>query len=157
MAMNLYKWQIICTTVQAGTQLVRPPCVPELLSAALLATVSRFGTTKSVVMPRYPGSRPNTEPSVLHIWILNSNVRHASTFDRAGGTAIKLAFSTMTRQEADAMLESMTSGVQEVNFPQDAIDTCVEVLQSTNQRLSVSERRFMNWDVSLLGRYGEEE
>ena len=127
------------------------PTISDFLSAALLAAMSLFGTSKSVVMPRYP--TVDIDAPVLHMWILNHNVRYASTLNRAGGLGMKVAFKVISRSDADMMLESMTLGVQEINFPQAAIDAAIRVLRQDNSRLAPGERTLLGFHIGLLQRW----
>jgi hypothetical protein len=147
-AVRLYKWQVGCSTRGPWA----PPRVTELLSAALLATVSRSGATKSLVMSRHAPPGGGTDP-VLHLWILNNNVVHCSTARRTRETALKVAFTVITRESADSMLGSMTGDAQEVNLPHDAVAQVVAELEAIYATLPLESRDFRGFRLSFLRRW----
>ncbi|KAF0332691.1 hypothetical protein GQ607_000707 [Colletotrichum asianum] len=150
----LFKWQVSCRTAVEST----PPSSSDCLAASLTATLSRSGSSKSVVVPTF--SSPQTASSgsddsspSLHLWILNSNIAYASSGREGKRSAIKLLYREIPQHEADAMLETMTSDVQEVNLPMADIARAAEVLRSSTEMLPPSERVFKEWNVGLLDKW----
>ncbi|KAK1977230.1 ubiquitin-conjugating enzyme E2-binding protein [Colletotrichum cereale] len=147
----LLKWQVSCQTAPPSSSAAAPSS-SECLAAALAATLSRSGSSKSVVVPTFP-SAPSSP--ALHLWILNSHVVYATSARRGGAarSAIKLLYREITQEEADAMLESMTSDVQEVNLPTAAIAGAAEGLRASSGLLPSGERAFKGWNVGLLDKW----
>ena len=161
-SVTLFKWQVDCETVVKSKR----PDSSDCLAAMLLTTLSRYGSSKSVVVPTVRWERPERPgqglgdralPSdrVLHIWILNNKIKYSSTSAAAapGRTAIKLLYRIISVAEADKMLESLTSEVQEVNLPREAMNDAWKRLQESNALLPVNERLFQNSNVGLLDRW----
>ncbi|KAF5515547.1 Uncharacterized protein CGCS363_v000957 [Colletotrichum siamense] len=150
----LFKWQVSCRTAAGST----PPCSSDCLAASLTATLSRSGSSKSVVVPTFSSPQiadsgsDDSSPS-LHLWILNSNIAYASSGREGKRSAIKLLYREIPQHEADAMLETMTSDVQEVNLPMADISRAAEVLRSSTELLPPSERVFKEWNVGLLDKW----
>jgi hypothetical protein len=67
--------------------------------------------------------------------------------------AIKLLYRIISRTEADAMLEKISSEVQEVGLPKKAIQEVRGVLERSNFLLPERERVFKGWRVGLLERW----
>ncbi|KAF6813631.1 HECT-like ubiquitin conjugating enzyme-binding domain containing protein [Colletotrichum sojae] len=146
----LLKWQVSCQT----TTLSPPPTSTECLAATLLATLSRSGSSKSVVVPTFSTQGDSNENSpALHLWILNGNITYASSEREGSRAAIKLLFREIPQREADAMLESMTSDVQEVTLPAADLVAAAEVLRRSNGLLPPGERAFKEWSVGLLDKW----
>lgn len=152
-AVTLFKWQIYC---QVKTPSLRPPpTVDECLSATLSATIARTGSSKSLLLPINGLTSPSpsgVSGPVLHFWILNPSLRYASTQTATTGPipAMKLLYRTISREEADKILEDVNSDVQEVNLPEEALDTAAKVLSESNILLPVPERRYTEWTVGML-------
>jgi hypothetical protein len=68
-------------------------------------------------------------------------------------TAIKLLYQDIDVEQGNSLVDSMTSGVQEISFPAAAIKTARQVLQESNSLMPVSERLFQQWHVGLLERW----
>ncbi|OIW35647.1 hypothetical protein CONLIGDRAFT_566173 [Coniochaeta ligniaria NRRL 30616] len=152
-AVTVFKWQVSCQTNTPAPR--TPPTVPECLSATLSATISRTGSSKSLLLPinglASPYSTSRSAP-VLHFWILNPSLRYASTHAATSGPtpAMKLLYRTISREEADRILEDVNSDVQEVNLPEEAICVVAEALGESNALLPVAERRYREWTVGML-------
>jgi hypothetical protein len=56
-------------------------------------------------------------------------------------------------EEADKMVESMTSDVQEITLPWTAVQGVVELLENSNLVLPENDRRFKEWTVALLEKW----
>lgn len=153
-AVTLFKWQVSCQTNTPSSR--PPPTVAECLSATLSANISRTGSSKSLLLPingLAPPSSTAVPPPVLHFWILNPALRYASTHAATAGPipAMKLLYRTVSREEADRILEDVNSDVQEVNLPEEAIATVAQALKESNALLPAPERRYREWTVGMLG------
>ncbi|UQC80440.1 uncharacterized protein CLUP02_05923 [Colletotrichum lupini] len=174
----LLKWQVSCQTSishpTAAAEATALPTSTDCLAATLIATLSRSGSSKSVVVPAFQstqnlasspsGDGGDAVPPALHLWILNSNITYASSsfpssssssspHQRAKRAAMKLLYKEISQAEADDMLESMTSDVQEVNLPLPAIVAAAEGLKQSSRLLPPSERVFKGWNVGLLDKW----
>ncbi|KAK1993739.1 hypothetical protein LX36DRAFT_242960 [Colletotrichum falcatum] len=149
----LLKWQVSCQTASPSS--AAAPSSSECLAAALTATLSRSGSSKSVVVPTFPPSSSSSSSPALHLWILNSHIVYASSLRRGGAArpAIKLLYREVAQEEADAMLESMTSDVQEVNAPAEAIAAAAGELRASSGLLPPGERALKEWNVGLLDKW----
>ncbi|GKT41910.1 uncharacterized protein ColSpa_02091 [Colletotrichum spaethianum] len=148
----LLKWQVSCRTTSPSA----PPSSAECLAATLVATLSRSGSSKSVVVPTFqpPQGAAGAESSpALHLWVLNSSIAYASSRREGKRSAIKLLYREITQEDADAMLESMTSDVQEVNLPTAEIAKAAQGLKASSGLLPPSERVFKEWSVGLLDKW----
>lgn len=157
LSVTLFKWQVQC-----DTETTLQPALSECLSATLMATISRSGSSKSLIMPIYDMLPQEAGPTpaegvsaveVLHVWVLNSNIRYASSSRAAPVLAIKLLYRFMQRAEADAMLEKLISDVQEINLPEESIRAVVGVLEDSNSVLPAREKLFKEWKIGLLKRW----
>lgn len=160
----LLKWRVSCRTTSPGAA----PNSSECLAATLIATLSRSGSSKSVVVPAFQPShqdaaaadddddaKSSPSPPALHLWILNANITYASSRCRGAAPrpAIKLLYREIPQAEADAMLESMTSDVQEVTLPLAEIAGAAEALRASGELLPPGERVFREWNVGLLDKW----
>lgn len=159
-SVHLFKWQVGVD----GTPTA--PSVSDCVAATLVATIQRTGSSKSVLLPIDElEPRADAGEPVLHLWVLNSRIRYAASGGSGCDTtappssgprprsAIKLLFRRIPRQEADAMLEALTSDVQEINLPRAAILTVGTLLAASNGLLPASERLFREWQIGLLDRW----
>ncbi|KAK1687738.1 ubiquitin-conjugating enzyme E2-binding protein [Colletotrichum godetiae] len=175
----LLKWQVSCQTITshpaaaAAAAAAAQPTSSDCLAATLIATLSRSGSSKSVVVPAFQSTQNLASSSdgevvpALHLWILNSNITYASSSSssfssasspfsaqqRTKRAAIKLLYKEISQDEADTMLESMTSDVQEVNLPLPAIVAAAEGLKRSSEVLPPGERTFKGWNVGLLDKW----
>ncbi|KAI0433419.1 ubiquitin-conjugating enzyme E2-binding protein [Xylaria sp. FL1042] len=159
----MFKWQVIVKQQEQNT----PGSYPNLaqcVSAMLLATMARSGCSKFVLLPikSQPGSplvgRSSGDGSqaqdVLNIWVFNANITFSSTEAPSSPTnATKVFYRTVSQEQADKMLESMTSDVQDISLPYEAITTIDELLQNSNSFIPESDRRFKEWTVGLLEKW----
>ncbi|KAL7935333.1 ubiquitin-conjugating enzyme E2-binding protein [Trichoderma chlorosporum] len=152
-SVTLFKWQVACETESPS----RAPSSSECLAATLIATISRSGSSKSVVashtLDTTPGETHSGLPQSLHLWVLNANVVYSSTMREGRRTAIKVLYQDIDAEEGNKLVDSMTSGVQEISFPEAAISTARQILQESNSFLPASERLFQQWHVGLLERW----
>ncbi|KXH64644.1 hypothetical protein CNYM01_06646 [Colletotrichum nymphaeae SA-01] len=171
----LLKWQVSCQTSTSHPTAAAAalPSSTDCLAATLIATLSRSGSSKSVVVPAFQSTQSlasssssdgdEAVPPALHLWILNSNITYASSSfpssfsssspPRTKRAAIKLLYKEISQDEADDMLESMTSDVQEVNLPLPAIVAAAEGLRRSSGLLPPAERVFKGWNVGLLDKW----
>ncbi|KOS16896.1 Uncharacterized protein ESCO_004744 [Escovopsis weberi] len=169
-SVNLFKWQVACETVVPG----RGPSSSECLVATLIATISRSGSSKSVLVPHEAAAAaaPSSSSSsgsnerergssesqparrkLLHLWVLNNNVVFTSTAKEGTRAGIKVLYREVGWETGMEMVDSMTSTVQEVNFPESAIGTARQQLEESNGMLPAAERIFQQWNVALLERW----
>lgn len=152
-SVTLFKWQIVCET----TQVSQAPSSSECLAATLIATISRSGSSKSVLASHTLDVDPKLSQSEacqpLHLWVLNANVVYSSTMREGRRVAIKVLYQDIDAEEGNKLVDSMTSGVQEISFPAAAIKAARQVLQESNDLMPASERLFQQWHVGLLERW----
>lgn len=149
-SVRLFKWQLDCQTLHP----VGVPSATQCLSAALMAALSRSGSAKVMVLPISAGGPQVAGQTVLHLWILNSDIAYAST-EAAGGvkTAIKLFYRTISRGEADSLLDPVTSDIQDLSLAEGALREIIRHLETSNKFLPEDQRRHQNWKVGLLDKY----
>ncbi|KAI0111410.1 ubiquitin-conjugating enzyme E2-binding protein [Daldinia grandis] len=156
-AVTLFKWQ-----VYVDEQIPRgPDDSPNLfhcVSSILLATIARSGCSKSILLPMKLKDQPahgvpqanGTSQSLLNIWVFN-NISFSSTGEgRSPLKAIKVFYRMVSQGEADKLLDSMMSDVQDITLPAEAIEKVKDILNSNNFLLPQSDRQFKEWKVSLL-------
>jgi hypothetical protein len=144
-AVTLLKWQLSCKS-KHGTL----PGVEECLSAAIISTISRSGSSKSLICPM-TAIGENGERAI-HIWVLNSGIVYSSSLRSGQTPAIKLLYRLMDHGEAERLLEEITCDAQEINLPLEAIGQVISHLDSSNLLLPCSERALKEWKVGLLQR-----
>jgi len=85
--------------------------------------------------------------------VLNPNVVYtaSSTADRK--TAIKILYKHIDPVESEKLITSMTSDVQEISLPEEAIKAADNCLLWSSELLPVQERTFKEWQVGLLERW----
>jgi hypothetical protein len=86
--------------------------------------------------------------------VLNANVVYSSTAREGRRVAIKVLYQDIDVEQGNKLVDSMTSGVQEISFPAAAIKTARQILQESNDLMPISERLFQQWHVGLLERWG---
>ncbi|KAL7786178.1 ubiquitin-conjugating enzyme E2-binding protein [Trichoderma ceciliae] len=152
-SITLFKWQVTCETVSPSQVLSSSEC----LAATLIATISRSGSSKSVVashtLDADPEGTQSESPQSLHLWVLNANVVYSSTMRKGRRVAIKVLYQDIDVEQGNKLVDSMTSGVQEISFPAAAIKAARQILQESNSLMPVSERLFQQWHVGLLERW----
>ncbi len=148
--MTLLKWQISCTSISSVT-----PGIPECLAATLISTIARSGSSKSLITPLPETLRENEAgaQNAIHIWVLNSSIVFSSSAVPQPTPAIKLLYRTISREDADKMLESVTCDAQEINLPAHAVDEVIRRLDGSNALLPPTERMLKEWKVGLLTRW----
>lgn len=163
-SISLFKWQ-----VSVGQQEPKGPgpgpSLAQCVSAMLLATIARTGCSKSILMPMemvqtrsdpgLPASGQDVQPkSLLNIWVFNGNIIFSSTGEAKSPLgAVKVLYRLVSREEADKMLDSMTSDVQDITLPVDAISGVVSLLEKSNSLIPESDRHFKEWAVGLIEKW----
>ena len=85
---------------------------------------------------------------------MNQSIRFASSRrDEHSAPAIKLLYKLVPREEADRMLESLTSDAQDISLPAEAIAEVKKALEQSNALLPEKERTFKGWNVGLLQKW----
>ncbi|KAK1833827.1 ubiquitin-conjugating enzyme E2-binding protein [Podospora conica] len=144
-AVTLLKWQVSCKS-KHGTL----PGVEECLSAAIISTISRSGSSKSLICPM--STVGGNAAQAIHIWVLNSGIVYSSSLHSGRTPAIKLLYRLMDHGEAERLLEEITCDAQEINLPSEFIGQVILHLDSSNSLLPRSERVLKEWKVGLLQR-----
>ncbi|KAK0613022.1 ubiquitin-conjugating enzyme E2-binding protein [Bombardia bombarda] len=145
-AATLSKWQVSCKSASGAS-----PGISECLAATLVSTISRSASSKSLITPITDGQAdPSAGTTVIHIWVLNSNMVYSSTAAEHSTQAIKLFYRLISRDEADRMLETVTCDAQEISLPANALGEATRLLEKSNLLLPDGERLFEEWKVGLL-------
>lgn len=153
-SVSLFKWQVICDTHVPTSW----PASSQCLAATLTATISRSGSSKSVILPHSVSKiNVSTEEKLraLHLWVLNPSVTYASSQAVVDGgcNAMKILFQIIGTEQGDALADSLTTDVQDISLPVSVIDDAIEALEGSNLYLPEKERTFKEWRVGLLGRW----
>jgi len=154
-SISLFKWQVSVKEQNQGTP-EPSPSLAQCVCAILLATVARSGCSKSILVPiKVRGSQKSSKlPGLLNIWVFNANITFSSTESSPQSVnAVKVFYRTVTQEEADKMLDSMTSNVQDIALPSEAIAAIAEILHTSNGLVPESDRKFQEWAVGLLERW----
>ncbi|KAI1412148.1 ubiquitin-conjugating enzyme E2-binding protein [Hypoxylon sp. FL1857] len=160
-SVSLFKWQIHVNERAHQTPHALPG-LPHCLSAMLIATMARSGCSKSIILPiklqdqqvQDESQANETTESLLNIWVFNSNITFSSTEEaRSPIPAVKVFYRMVTQAEADKLLDSMTSDVQDIYLPADAIQKVVDILTSSNHVSPQNDRQLKNWKVGLLEKW----
>lgn len=153
-AVTLFKWQTAFPSITASSP-SSLPSVSQCLAAILIATVARSGSSKSLIMPvsETSESRPADRKAIIHLWVLNSTIKYASSSGKGVVPAIKLLYRPISKREAEKMLENITSDAQEVNLPQEDVGAVMTALEDSNELLPLGDRLFKGWKVGLLRRW----
>ncbi|KAK7424888.1 hypothetical protein QQX98_000163 [Neonectria punicea] len=152
LSVTLFKWQITCQTIAPSPS----PSSSECLAATLMATISKSGSSKSIITPHVLGSSssdPDQSRVDLYLWVLNPNVVYSSSSASGSETAMKILYRSIGAEEGNKLIESLNSDVQEISLPRTAIEAAEERLKSSGLLLPQRERTFKEWNVGLLGRW----
>ncbi|CAK7273348.1 hypothetical protein SEPCBS119000_005607 [Sporothrix epigloea] len=155
-SVHLFKWQVSVTGTCSS-----PPSMAECVGATLISTVQRTGSSKSLVLPIHEldcvsgrVDASGKEEKVLQVWVLNSTIKFAAwPTVMAAGAAIKLLYRFVPRKDAEKMLDSLNSDVQEISLPRETIVAMTDLLEISNGLLPPSVRLFQEWKVGLLPRW----
>ncbi|KAI1275165.1 ubiquitin-conjugating enzyme E2-binding protein [Xylaria sp. FL0933] len=162
-SVSIFKWQVIVKQQDHNIP-ESYPTLAQCVSAMLLATMARSGCSKSVLLPIKAQSTPssvgskagdgNQAQDILNIWVFNANITFSSTEAPSSPTnATKVFYRTVSQEQADKMLESMTSDVQDISLPYEAITTIARLLEKSNSFIPESDRKFREWTVGLLEKW----
>ncbi|KAI0597903.1 ubiquitin-conjugating enzyme E2-binding protein [Biscogniauxia sp. FL1348] len=157
-SVSLFKWQVNVDR-QHGEGSAVSPSLSHCISALLLATMARSGCSKSIFMPARSENElvPNgsaSEKYLLNIWVFNGNITYSSTEEaRSPINAVKVLYRMVNQDEADKMLDSMTSDVQDISLPIKTIEMVIELLDKSNSNVPLGERKFKDWSVGLLEKW----
>ena len=126
----------------------------------MTATIARSGSATCLLIPMVeaqPGvaaaAAGTLQGGVLQLWVLNGNIRYASSSREGVVSAIKLLFRTVARKDAELLLEKPTSDAQEISLPAQAISEIGRALAASCTLLPVKERVYKQWQVALLNRW----
>ncbi|KAI1269255.1 ubiquitin-conjugating enzyme E2C-binding protein [Xylariaceae sp. FL1019] len=162
-SISIFKWQT--SVSQKDTQHSYAPNLSQCVSAMLLATMSRSGCSKSITLPMKTSpsftsptqhsiaSPTPSAPSILHIWLFNTSITFSSTASKSNVNAIKVFYRLVSQEDADSMLESMTSDVQDITLPSDAIENVKQLLSDSTGFVPETSRMFKEWKVGLLEKW----
>ncbi|OTB00036.1 hypothetical protein M426DRAFT_245157 [Hypoxylon sp. CI-4A] len=153
---SLFKWQVLVEVEeQANRSPNAPPSLFHCISAMLLATMSRSGSSRSIILPMTSKDQVFKDaPSLFHLWVLNGNITFSSTWETGSPLkAVKLFWCMISQNEADKLLDSMTSNVQDITLPEDAIERLSGILTETYNFLPKSDRQLKEWRVGLLEKW----
>ncbi|KAM5369885.1 hypothetical protein ACJZ2D_008786 [Fusarium nematophilum] len=151
-SVTLFKWQITCQTISPSLETNSSEC----LAATLLATISRSGSSKSIITPHSLGPAKQElvgSQTNLYLWVLNPNVAYTASSVIGSKIAMKILYRHIEAEEGDKLITSMTSDVQEITLPLAAIQAAEEHLSLSSNLLPSQERTFKEWNVGLLGRW----
>jgi hypothetical protein len=91
----------------------------------------------------------------LHVWVLNPHVTYSSSQRLGVKSALKLLYRLISHDEADVLLEPVTSSVQEIPVEADALTAAQVLLKETSTLLPLEERVYKEWNVGLLDVYNK--
>ncbi|KAG6099849.1 hypothetical protein E4U30_005870 [Claviceps sp. LM220 group G6] len=145
----LLKSHVSCRTI---VQMKRPPNVLSWVAALLVANISRYASTKSLLIPNIPDEIHGGD-KMLYLWVLNPHVVYSSSCISGRTPAMKILYQEVTREEGNKLLDSMTSDVQEIFLPSHDIELVRLILESTTGLLPETERTHNEWRVGLLDKW----
>ncbi|KAG6062966.1 hypothetical protein E4U33_006411 [Claviceps sp. LM78 group G4] len=145
----LLKPHVSCRTI---VQMKWPPTVMTWVAALLVANISRYASTKSLLIPKIPSNSQDGD-KMLCLWVLNPHVVYSSSCIDGRTPALKILYQEVTREEGNKLLDSMTSDVQEIYLPSDDILLVRATLESSARHLPESEQTHNEWCVGLLDKW----
>ncbi|KAI0888629.1 ubiquitin-conjugating enzyme E2-binding protein [Annulohypoxylon maeteangense] len=160
-SVSLFKWQIHANE-QIQRDINNSPSLSHCISAMLLATMARSGCSKSIILPmksqeQLTRDKPQSDEkhqSLLNVWVFNSNITFSSTEEiRSPIKAVKVFYRMVSQDEADKLLDSMISDVQDITLPTDAIEKVIDILSNSNGLLPPNDRQLKEWKVGLLEKW----
>lgn len=127
----------------------------------LMTTLSRSACSKTIIIPSIvSGTRSQTETGeeqqLLHIWLFNQDITFTSTNqqpEQRPVCAVKVFYRFVNQAEADKLVESMTSDVQDITLPAAAATQLREELEKSNGYLPKPMRNFAQWRIGLLEKW----
>ncbi|CCE33395.1 uncharacterized protein CPUR_07319 [Claviceps purpurea 20.1] len=145
----LLKPHVSCRTI---VRMKQPPTILSWVAALLVANISRYASTKSLLIPKIP-SESQGGNKILYLWVLNPHVVYSSSCVRGRTPAMKILYQEVTREEGNKLLDSMTSDVQEIHLPSSDIELVRLTLEFTARLLPETERTHKEWRVGLLDKW----
>ncbi|KAG6029366.1 hypothetical protein E4U19_000974 [Claviceps sp. Clav32 group G5] len=145
----LLKPHVSCRTI---VQMKQPPTVIAWVAALLVVNISRYASTKSLLIPKIPSDSQGGD-KMLYLWVLNPHVVYSSSCIDGRTPAMKILYQEVTREEGNKILDSMTSDVQEIYLPSDDILLVRSTLKSSARLLPETERTHNEWRVGLLNKW----
>ncbi|KAK8126650.1 uncharacterized protein PG998_002409 [Apiospora kogelbergensis] len=100
--------------------------------------------------------RYREEQQLLHIWLFNQDITFTSTNqqpEQRPVCAVKVFYRFVNQAEADKLVESMTSDVQDITLPAAAATQLREELEKSNGYLPKPMRNFAQWRIGLLEKW----
>lgn len=128
----------------------------------LMATLSRSACSKTIIIPSTAGTgtplqtQSEGEQQLLHIWLFNQDITFTSTEQRPEQrpvSAVKVFYRFVNQAEADKLVESMVSDVQDIALPAAAATQLREELERSNGYLPKPIRNFNQWKIGLLEKW----
>lgn len=130
----------------------------------LMATLSRSACSKTIIIPSTTGTgtlqaeteEKQEQPPLLHIWLFNQDITFLSTEQRPEQrpvSAVKVFYRFVNQAEADKLIESMISDVQDITLPAAAATQLREELERSNRYLPKPIRDFNQWKIGLLEKW----
>ncbi|KAI1344632.1 ubiquitin-conjugating enzyme E2C-binding protein [Xylariaceae sp. FL0016] len=159
-SVSLFKWEVAIT--ERSQQLAPSrPTLPQCFSAMLLATMARSGSSKSVIIPMktqaQQTARRSPDQALLNIWLFNGNITFSSTSESGSPLgAVKVFYRMVSQVDANEMLDSMTSNVQDILLPPGTIEVVKDKLRVSSHCMPQSDRKFKEWSIGLLERWVSE-
>ncbi|KAK7923369.1 hypothetical protein PG985_007440 [Apiospora marii] len=163
---TLFKWAISirspASTSSTTSTPAAQPSLPQCVSAMLMATLSRSACSKTIIIPSTAGTgtplqtEAEEEQTLLHIWLFNQDITFTSTEQRPEQrpvSAVKVFYRFVTQAEADKLVESMVSDVQDITLPAAAATQLREELERSNGYLPKPIRNFNQWKIGLLEKW----
>ncbi|KAJ3572483.1 hypothetical protein NPX13_g5031 [Xylaria arbuscula] len=118
-------------------------------------------TPKCILLPMKTAEGSKTKDDsqapdeLLYIWMLNAIVYSSTEAPASPIPATKIFYQTVTQKEATAMLEPLTSRVEEFYLPSEAIATIKDVLHRSTCLLPARIRKFQEWDIGHLEKWSD--
>ncbi|KAK8874917.1 ubiquitin-conjugating enzyme E2-binding protein [Apiospora arundinis] len=172
-SVTLFKWTISirspASSSNSPTTYPAPePSLSQCVSAMLMATLSRSACSKTIIIPTTTSGTPpqqttagegqeqQQQQQLLHIWLFNQDITFTSTKqqpEQRPVSAIKVFYRFVNQAEADKLVESMTSDVQDITLPAAAATQLREELERSNGYLPKPVRNFGQWRIGLLEKW----
>ena len=133
------------------------PTASHCVVSSLLSALARSGCSKSIIRPQRvdesTGCFGLLDDKLLYVWILNPGIKFSSSNSDRVFAAIKVVYGLFDTAEADKVVDSPASDVQELRVPTEVIQQITELLRRTNLILPPGQRTFKGLDVSILERW----
>ncbi|KAK8050645.1 HECT-type E3 ubiquitin transferase [Apiospora phragmitis] len=166
MSITLFKWAISIQSPTSSSSsstissAAPQPSLSQCVSAMLLATLSSSACSKTVIIPSITtnsaAEEQQQQQQLLHIWLFNQDITFTSTKQRPEQrpvSAVKVFYRFVGQAEADKLVESMTSDVQDITLPAAAAAQLRKELELSNGYLPSRVRNFNQWRIGLLEKW----